>query len=129
MNLKTLSKVTVVAGLSLQLLLPGIAPAAEVVAHSPDKTVGRLLGGSTAFLLGGFLTGGPLGAIGAGLAGAWLGGEVEEAAGMGGQLHHVRTDDGEVRVLRSPGRTFAVGQEVVIRDGRPRDVGDSNANH
>lgn len=127
--MKKLSKVTAAAILSLHFLLPGTANAAEVVAHSPDKTAGRLMGGSTALLIGGFATGGPAGAIGAGLLGAWLGGELQEAAGQSGQLLHVRTEGGDVRVLRSPGQTFPVGQEVIIRDGRPRPVEESSSNH
>ena len=106
-------------GLITLTLYAGSAAAAEVTGHSPDKTGGRILGGWTAFLIGGAVAG-PVGAIVAGLGGAWAGGEVQDASGNSGQLHQVRTDSGETVTLRSPGRTFAVGEQVSIDGMRPR---------
>ncbi|MEQ8803757.1 MAG: hypothetical protein RLP45_17110 [Haliea sp.] len=110
---------TLATGLITLTLYAGSAAAAEVTGHSPDKTGGRILGGWTAFLIGGAAAG-PVGAIVAGLGGAWAGGEVQEASGNSGQLHRIRTDSGETLTLRSPGRTFAVGEQVSIDGMRPR---------
>lgn len=104
----------------------GGANAAEVTGHSPDKTSGRMLGGWTGFLIGGAAAG-PIGALVIGLGGAWAGGELQEASGNSGQLHHIQTEEGESLTLRSPQQTFAVGSQVVVDGKRPRAAVDVEA--
>lgn len=106
-------------GLITLTLCTGNIGAAEVAGQSPDKTGGRILGGWAAFLIGGAAAG-PVGAIVAGLGGAWAGGEVQDASGNSGQLYQIRADSGETVTLRSPGRTFAVGEQVSIDGMRPK---------
>lgn len=102
----------------LALALAGASRADVVVGHSPDNTAGHLIGGSVSLLLGGFAFGGPAGAIGAGVLGAWLGGEIQQASGNSGDLHHIETGEG-VRIVRSPEQYYPPGREVVIKNGRP----------
>ncbi len=102
----------------LPLAASSFVMADQIVGQSADKTVGKTLGGWSAFLMGG-AAGGPVGAIVGGLAGAWAGGEIQEANDASGNTYQIRKADGELVDLRSPNHEFAIGDEVVIQGIRP----------
>lgn len=68
--------------------------------------------------LGGFASGGPIGALaGAGLG--WiLGDKTQEALGVGGKAYRVTTESGEEIVVRSPNKHWENGDQVRIVGNR-----------
>ena len=70
------------------------------------------------FLIGGFASGGPIGALaGAGLG--WiLGDKTQEALGVGGKAYRVTTESGEEIVVRSPNKHWENGDQVRIVGNR-----------
>jgi len=103
--------------LSASLLLAGSVQADEVLSATHDNTAGKSVGALTGVMVGG-AAGGPLGALlGAGIG--WLAGwGVQEGAGLSENAYTVRGTDGETRVVRSPNRQFAIGEQVDQRGGR-----------
>lgn len=103
--------------LSLTLLLTGGVQADEVLSTAHDNTAGKSVGALTGVMVGG-AAGGPLGALlGAGIG--WLAGwGVQEGTGLSENAYTVRGADGETRVVRSPNRQFAIGEQVDHRGGR-----------
>mgnify|MGYP007055197815 FL=1 len=113
-----LKKKIILLSAALPLAVSSFVMADKVVGQSTDKTAGKTLGGFSTFLIGG-AAGGPVGAIVAGLAGAWAGGEIQEANNASGNTYQIRKTDGELVDLRSPNHTFAIGDEVIIQGIRP----------
>ena len=101
-----------------------LALADTVVATAPDTALGKGIGGMSGILIGGAIAG-PVGAIGAALAGLWAGGEMQRASGIHGEAYVVERDDGSRRTVRSPKREMAVGEQVRIIGRRPIPVGDA----
>jgi len=101
MNLRKFGILT----MTFSLLTLGGVHAGEIARESEDRSSGKSGGGMTGMMVGAI--GGPIGAlIGAGV-GALVGGSAQDAA------------KGEVKTLRSPGRSFAAGDQVEIRGNRP----------
>lgn len=98
------------------------AAADTVVATKPDTALGKGIGGMSGFLIGGAVAG-PIGAIGVGLAGLWLGGETQEATGLHGDAYVVQREDGSTQTVRSPNVKVAVGDQVRVVGRRPVPVG------
>ncbi|MFA5677352.1 MAG: hypothetical protein WC953_02945 [Pseudomonas sp.] len=101
--------------LSAAVLLIGLTSSAvmadEVVAEMADTTAGAGLGASTGLMIGG-AAGGPLGAlVGAGV-GLLAGQFVQQASGLEGRAYKVRTEQGDIDRVRSPGAEFHIGQQV-----------------
>lgn len=101
--------------------MQGVAAADTVVATKPDTALGKGIGGMSGFLVGGAVAG-PIGAIGVGLAGLWLGGETQEATGLHGDAYVVQREDGSTQTVRSPKVKVAVGDQVRIVGRRPIPV-------
>lgn len=101
---------------SVSLLVAGGVQADEVLSTTHDNTAGKAAGAVTGVMIG--AVGGPLGAlVGAGIG--WLAGwGVQEGAGLSESAYTVRSADGETKVVRSPNRQFAVGEQVDQRGGR-----------
>lgn len=110
--------------LSVSLLVAGGVQADEVLATAHDNTAGKSVGALTGVMVGG-AAGGPAGAlIGAGIG--WLAGwGVQEGTGLSENAYQVRNDDGETRMVRSPNRQFAIGEQVDRRGGRLHARADS----
>lgn len=98
------------------------AAADTVVATTPDTALGKGIGGMSGFLIGGAVAG-PIGAIGVGLAGLWLGGETQEATGLHDDAYVVQREDGSMQTVRSPNVKVAVGDQVRVVGRRPVPVG------
>ena len=83
-----------------------------------DTTAGKSAVGVPGFLIGGFASGGPIGALaGAGLG--WiLGDKTQEALGVGGKAYRVTTESGEEIVVRSPNKHWENGDQVRIVGNR-----------
>lgn len=109
--------------LSASLLIAGGVQADEVLSTSHDNTAGKAAGAVTGVMIG--AVGGPLGAlVGAGIG--WLAGwGVQEGTGLSENAYQVRGDDGETRVVRSPNRQFAIGEQVDRQGGRLHARSDS----
>ena len=99
-----------------------VALADTIVATAPDTALGKGIGGMSGILIGGAVAG-PIGAIGAALAGLWAGGEMQRASGMHGEAYVVERDDGSKRTVRSPTIKMAIGEQVQIIGRRPVPVG------
>ncbi len=99
------------------LVAPVMAGADVVVEQEQDTIVGKGVGGWLGVLVGG-AAGGPAGAVAAGALGAWLGGEAQENADLGGTAYRVQKDDGSVEVVRSPNRQFEKGDKVAVVNDR-----------
>ena len=54
--------------------------------------------------------------IAGGFVGAWLGGEVQQAAGASGDAYLIKTDDGDVQRFRSPKHQFGVGEQAFSKN-------------
>lgn len=110
--------------LSVSLLVAGSVQADEVLSTTHDNTAGKSVGALTGVMVGG-AAGGPVGAlIGAGLG--WLAGwGAQEGAGLSENAYEVRSDDGGTRVVRSPNRQFAIGEQVDRQGGRLHARSDS----
>ncbi|MNZ46439.1 hypothetical protein D3C78_641210 [compost metagenome] len=102
---------------SMSLLLASGAQADEVLSTVHDNTAGKSVDALTGVMVGG-AAGGPLGElVGAGIG--WLAGwGVQESTGLSENAYTVRTADGETRVVRSPNRQFAIGEQVDRQVGR-----------
>lgn len=109
-------KHSTLSALVVSLLLAGGVQADEVLSTAHD-TAGKSLGALTGVMVGG-AAGGPLGAlVGAGIG--WLAGwGVQEGTGLSENAYQVRSADGETRVVRSPNRQFAIGEQVDHQAGR-----------
>lgn len=106
-----------ILALTLGLLTVSSVNADEIVSEVKDQTSGKATGGMTGMMVG--AVGGPIGAlVGAGI-GALFGSEAQEASDTSDRAYVVRTDSGELKTVRSPNRTFAVGDKVEIRGNRP----------
>lgn len=110
--------------LSVSLLTADGAQADEVLSSAHDNTAGKSVGALTGVMIGG-ATGGPLGALaGAGLG--WLAGwGAQENTGLSESAYKVRGEDGGIKIVRSPNRQFAVGNQVEHRAGRLQARNDS----
>ncbi|MCK1790281.1 hypothetical protein [Pseudomonas violetae] len=93
------------------------ASADEVLSQAEDTTAGAAFGAGTGVLIGG-AAGGPLGAIIGAALGIFGGREVQKAAGLEERAYAVRSNTGEERVVRSPRKEFAIGQEVEVKGNR-----------
>ncbi|SFP51340.1 hypothetical protein SAMN05216229_10365 [Geopseudomonas sagittaria] len=102
---------------SVSLLLAASVQADEVLSTAHDNTAGKSVGALTGVMVGG-AAGGPLGAlVGAGIG--WLAGwGVQEGTGLSENAYQVRTADGDTKVVRSPNRQFAIGEQVDRQAGR-----------
>jgi len=103
--------------LTAALTFPVLANADVVVDEETDTTVGKGVGSWVGILIGG-AAGGPLGAFAVGVAGAWLGGEVQESTDQSGRAYRVELKDGSEKVVRSPKRTWNHGDSVKIVGNR-----------
>ncbi len=90
-----------------------VSNANEVVKHIPDNSIGKVTGGWASFLAGGAVAG-PIGAIVGGVAGAWIGANVQEKTGISGNAYLIRLDDGSEQIFRSPNFVFKLGDKVKI---------------
>ena len=113
-----LTKKKIVLCALLPLAISSAVMADKVVDQSADNTAGKALGGWSAFVIGG-AAGGPVGAIVAGLAGTWAGGEIQSASESSGNTYQIKKTNGEVVQLRSPNHEFAIGDKVIIQGIRP----------
>ncbi|MEE9492360.1 MAG: hypothetical protein V3W04_03125 [Gammaproteobacteria bacterium] len=103
------------------LLLSTNVYADTVVEEIPDTLPGKGFGG-LAGIMAGAAIGGPIGAVGAGLVSAWLGGEVQEITGLHGQAYRIESLDGDTNTVRSPRQKWSIGDKVQIVDGRLVDL-------
>lgn len=103
------------AVLGTLLLATQCVHADTVIEEVPDTLTGKALGGVSGFMVGAAV-GGPVGAIGIGLASAWLGGKAQEETGLHGVAYRIRRDDGAIETVRSPLQRWAVG-DMVRKDG------------
>lgn len=92
-----------ILALTLGLLTVSSVNADEIVSEVKDQTSGKATGGMM---------------VGAGI-GALFGSEAQEASDTSDRAYVVRTDNGELKTVRSPNRIFAVGDKVEIRGNRP----------
>lgn len=103
--------------LGIALMTATGAQADEVIASAHDHTAGKFSGALTGLMLGGAV-GGPVGVVvGAGL-GWFAGWGVQETTGLSGRAYKVRNDEGVIKTVRSPNKTFAIGDQVEQRAGR-----------
>lgn len=103
--------------LTATLSYSSLAGASVVVSEEADNIAGKGIGGWTGILLGG-AAGGPIGAIGVGLLGAWAGGEIQESAGLSGTAYRVALENGDEKVVRSPRQKWHKGDVVEIVGNR-----------
>lgn len=112
------------------LLYAGSGFSETVSREASDTTPGKGVGGFSGFMAGA-VAGGPVGAVvGAGIG--WLvGGETQQATGLGGTAYEVTNKDGSRTTVRSPGRRFSPGDEVRIVNRRlvagDRDIQSSRS--
>ncbi|MEZ5492073.1 MAG: hypothetical protein R3F50_17445 [Gammaproteobacteria bacterium] len=109
--------------LAMTALLISQSPftAADVVVEQhDDNTGGKMVGGITAFLIGGLA--GPAGSLLAILPGSWIGKNVQQDLGLSGQAYTVEKANGERIKLRSPNHKFEIGDKVHIEGIRPKPV-------
>ena len=100
-------------------LLASVATHADTITGEVlDTLPGKGAIGISGFLLGGFATGGPAGALLGGTLGWLVGGEAQEVIGVGGTAYRVRKADGSEVTVRSPNRSWSVGDQVQIIDNR-----------
>lgn len=121
---KHLSQTISLAGLIFFYSTATLGSSAEVIGRAPDNTGGRLMGASSAFLVGGAL-GGPLGAIAGAALGSWVGGRAQQATELSGDTYVVRTAEGKTQSFRSPQHQFAIGDLVTIDGIRLRPIHDA----
>lgn len=100
------------------LLASAPVDADTVTGEVLDTMPGKGVVGISGFLLGGFATGGPVGALLGGGLGWLLGDKAQQAVGEGGTAYRVRTSDGELVIVRSPNESWDVGDEVQIVGNR-----------
>jgi outer membrane lipoprotein SlyB len=100
------------------MLASATAVADTVTGHAIDTAPAKTAVGISGFLLGGAVTGGPVGALIGGGLGWVLGDKSQEAIGVGDTAYRVRKDDGEEVVVRSPKGTWFIGDEVEIIGNR-----------
>lgn len=100
------------------LLAAASVHADTVTGELVDTMPGKVVGGVSAFLLGGFTTGGPAGALLGGGIGWLLGDKSQEAIGMGDTAYRVTTSDGREVTVRSPNKSWPIGDEVRIVNKR-----------
>jgi len=107
------------------LLNAGLTQADTVIKEVPDTLPGRSFGGLSGFMAGA-AAGGPVGAaIGAGLG--WLvGGETQKGTGLSGKAYRVAREDGSEITVRSPGRSWTVGDRVHVVGGRLVAAGETD---
>ncbi|MFK0089675.1 hypothetical protein ACIQUS_20550 [Pseudomonas sp. NPDC090755] len=109
----------VVLSATLGIFGVGAAIADEVISREGDTTAGAGYGAGTGMLVGGAV-GGPVGALlGAGV-GLLIGSGVQSATGLEENAYKVRDSSGKEQVVRSPGDTFAIGQQVEMSGIRLR---------
>lgn len=111
----------VLASLILTYSSATFASPGEVIGRSPDNTGGRLLGGWSAFLIGGAAAG-PFGALAGAMLGGWAGDKTQAATQQSGNRYLVKTVDGNVSQFRSPNHTFDIGEKVEIDGIRIRPL-------
>jgi len=98
-------------------ILPvGLANADTVIEEVPDSLPGKGFGGLTGFMVG--ATAGPFGALAGAGIGLLGGGMFQEATGLGDRAYRIARDDGSEVVVRSPGRSWSNGDQVVIVGNR-----------
>ncbi|VVO57621.1 hypothetical protein PS874_00496 [Pseudomonas fluorescens] len=103
-------------GFMLCLLLSPLCQADQVVREVPDTTAGKGFGALTGMMVG--AAGGPVGAlIGAG-AGFFVGGSVQQAAGLTEKAYEVKDAQGDISTVRSPNARFEAGQQVTRKGPR-----------
>lgn len=107
--------VTLIIGISLFHF--SNATAEEVLSQTEDTTAGAAFGAGTGVLIGG-AAGGPLGALIGAAVGIFGGREVQKATGLEERAYTIRRNTGEERVVRSPHKEFAIGQQVEFRGNR-----------
>ena len=83
-----------------------------------DTTAGKSVVGVSGFLIGGFASGGPIGALAGAGVGWILGDKTQEALGVGGKAYRVTTESGEEIVVRSPNKHWENGDQVRIVGNR-----------
>lgn len=107
--------------LATSFSLSSIAVTADTIVESHvDNTGGRMIGGITAFLIGGLA--GPAGSLLALIPGAWVGENAQEGLGLSGQAYSIKKENGEIVRLRSPNHQFDLGDEVKIDGIRPKPI-------
>lgn len=108
--------------LSVLLLGTPITYADSVVEEVPDTLPGKGFGGLFG-IMAGTVVAGPLGAIGVGLASAWLGGKIQEVTGLYGRAYRVEGKDGSSKIVRSPRQRWSIGDQVRINGNRLTQLG------
>lgn len=101
--------------LGILLLGASAVHAATVVEEVPDTLPGKGFSGLSGFMAG-MAAGGPVVAIGAGLAGAWVGGKVQESTGLQGRAYRIENEDGSTSIIRSPNQEWSIGDQVKVND-------------
>lgn len=105
-----------ILALSLTLVTVSSVHADEVLSETRDHTAGKAAGGVTGLMIG--AVGGPIGAlVGAGV-GMLIGGAAQDGTDSHDRAYVIRTDEGEIKTVRSPNRVFAVGEQVEYRGNR-----------
>jgi len=99
--------------LGILLLGASAVHAATVVEEVPDTLPGKGFAGLSGFMAG-MVAGGPVGAIGASLASAWLGGKVQETTGLHGRAYRIENEDGSTSIVRSPQQEWSIGDQVKV---------------
>jgi len=100
------------------LLASTTAYADTVTGEVLDTMPGKGVAGVSGFLVGGFASGGPAGALVGGVLGWILGDTTQQALGVGDTAYRVETADGKEVVVRSPNQSWATGDEVRIVGNR-----------
>lgn len=88
------------------------AVAGEVVSAHEDTSTGKVFGGISGLMIGAI--GGPIGAVAGALVGVFGGSAVQESAGLSENAYVVENDDGSLQRVRTPGKTFAPGDQVRV---------------
>lgn len=88
------------------------AMAAEVISAQEDTSTGKVFGGISGLMVGAI--GGPIGAVAGALVGVFGGSAVQESAGLSENAYVVENDDGSLQRVRTPGKTFAPGDQVRV---------------
>lgn len=110
-------KALTVCLLTVTLSLCQQATADVVISEEKDNTLGKGIGGWTGVLIGGAAAG-PAGALAAGFAGIWSGGEIQESIGKSGRAYRIERPDGTEKIVRSPKQIWYPGDTVKVVGNR-----------
>lgn len=116
-------KKLIMTGALFLLMSHGQLQAAEVIESVPDTLPGKGYGAASGFMAGS-ISGGPAGGILGAIGGWWLGHGIQRASGLHHNAYLVKEDDGNRKVVRSPGRDWEAGDKVEVVGRRLVEAGE-----